>query len=460
MKRILTASAILAALALAGCGGESRFPEATGEGSVAAINAIPTSPAISFLIEERLIDRVDYKTSSPTSTYDDLEYTFNFETLIPNDWLPDETEPGYTTTRIGSQALSVRKDVRYTFLLQGDLLDPTITIWERPISEFAEEATNFEVQIGHAAAAFGAVDVYFADPATAPAPGAALGTIANGEILPVESFEAGEFVLTLTTPGDPADVLFESETITAAAGNAYQFVAFEPDGSDIAPIAVRRFNVTANTTTLVPDANFTATYRFFHASADAGPIDVYFDDPLTNPAVAGLPFQGISVDAPIPSGNVPVTITAADNQGVLIEDTDKIVVTGVRYFAYLEETAAGESVLIEYVPDLRSVATLAKLSVINTVPGESGIDFYAISSDSETTLEDALPRLVNLVTFFSPVQLEVAADSYDLYVTVSGEKTILAGPIALDLENGDIEQVVIYETPQSTVVDMTVLPLP
>ena len=91
-------------------------------------------------------------------------------------------------------------------------------------------------------------------------------------------------------------MLFESETITAAAGNVYQFVAFAPDGRDIAPIAIRRFNVTANTTALVPDANFSATYRFFHASAGADPIDVYFDDPLTVPAVSGLPFKGISVE--------------------------------------------------------------------------------------------------------------------------------------------------------------------
>ena len=384
MKQVLTASAILAALTLTGCGGESRFPEATGAGSVAAINAIPSAPDIVFLIEQRPIGSVGYKSTTTNVSYDNLEYTFNFDALIPNDWLPEQTEPGYTTTRIASQALSVQSDVNHTFLLQGDLLDPTITIWERPIAEFAEGATNFEVQVGHAAAAFGAVDVYFADPATAPALGAALGTLANGEVLPVESFTAGEFVLTLTTPGDPAAVLFESETITAAGGNAYLFVAFEPDGRDIAPIAIRRFNITANNTTVVPDANYSATYRYFHASADAGPIDVYLDVPLTVPAVDGLPFQGISVDVPMPSGTVPVTITAAGNQGVIVEDTDKFVITGLRYFAYLQESASGESVLIEYVPDLRSVATLAKLSVINSVPGDTGIDFYAIASDSDS----------------------------------------------------------------------------
>jgi hypothetical protein len=457
MKQILTASAIVAALTLAGCGGESRFPEATGEGGVRAINAIPTSPEIGFLIEERPIGGVDFKSITGTATFDDLEYTFNFEAVIPNDMLPDQPEPGFTATRIASQLLNVVRDTNYTFLLQGDLLDPSVTIWESPVPEFAEGATNIVVQVGHAASTLGAADVYFADPATPPVAGAALGTIASGEVLAAQSVEAGEFVLTLTAPGDPANVLFHSETIVGVAGNAYLFVAFDPDGRDITPFAVRRFNTTANTTTLVPDTDVAATYRFFHASADAGPADVYVDDPLTVPIVDALPYRGISADTPMPKGDVPITITG---DGLVLEDTDRTLVTGVRYFAYLQETSVGDSVLIDYVPDLRSVATLAKLSVINTVPSQTGVDFYAIPSDSETSLEDAFPRLVRLVTLLNPTQLDLSADSYDIYVTVSGEKTTLAGPITLDLARGDIVQAIIYETDNPDAVDVTLLPLP
>ena len=77
MKRILLA--IIALIAVAGCGGETAFPEATGDGRIRMINAISTSPEIAFLIEERALDNVAYKSNSSPQRWDNLTYTFNFE---------------------------------------------------------------------------------------------------------------------------------------------------------------------------------------------------------------------------------------------------------------------------------------------------------------------------------------------------------------------------------------------
>ena len=402
----------------------------------------------------------EYKSITATNNYDDLEYTFNFEAVIPNSMLPDVDEAGSSIRRIASQFIDVVRDTSYTMVLSGDLLEPTVTLWERPEPELGENATNIEIQVGHVGATLGAVDVYFADPATPPAAGNALGTIAAGEVLPVSSFEAGEQVLTLTAPGDPNTVLFQSETIVNSAGNAYLFVAFDPDGRDLSPVAMRRFNIVASQATRIPDANFPATYRVHHASADAGAVDIYTDDPLTVPVVSGLDFRGVSADTPMPSGDVPVTVTAADNQGAVIDAASRLVVTGVRYFVYLFENASGGTSVTEFVPDLRSVETYAKMAVINTAPGDTAVDFYAIPADSETTIEDAFPLLFGLVPSLLPVEFELNENSYEVYVTVSGEKTVLAGPIALDLANGDIVQTVIYENVDPAVVDVEFIPLP
>ena len=53
MKHYLLTGLLAAAVAIAGCARESDLPKPTGEGDVRAINAIPTSPNISFLIEEQ-----------------------------------------------------------------------------------------------------------------------------------------------------------------------------------------------------------------------------------------------------------------------------------------------------------------------------------------------------------------------------------------------------------------------
>ena len=58
MNRLLLA--IIAAASVAGCGGESALPEATGDGVIRMINAIPTSPEIGFLIEECTLEGIGH----------------------------------------------------------------------------------------------------------------------------------------------------------------------------------------------------------------------------------------------------------------------------------------------------------------------------------------------------------------------------------------------------------------
>ena len=99
MTRFLLA--IIAAATIAGCGGKSSLPEASGDGVIRMINAIPTSPEIGFLIEERALGSVVYKTSSSPERWDDLTYTFNFEI----------SRPLVGNTRIASQSLDVVREV-------------------------------------------------------------------------------------------------------------------------------------------------------------------------------------------------------------------------------------------------------------------------------------------------------------------------------------------------------------
>ena len=107
MRRLL---AFIAVTAIVGCGSGSSLPEATGKGVIRMINAIPTSPEIGFLIEERALDSVPYKSNSSPGRWDDLSYTFNFEISRPL-----QTE----NTRIASRPLDVIRDVEYTFQGHG-----------------------------------------------------------------------------------------------------------------------------------------------------------------------------------------------------------------------------------------------------------------------------------------------------------------------------------------------------
>ena len=69
MRNMLLLLGCLATVIFTGCTGESSRPVATGKGTIRAINAIKTSPTMSFWIEERRLDTIDYKSSTAVSVW-------------------------------------------------------------------------------------------------------------------------------------------------------------------------------------------------------------------------------------------------------------------------------------------------------------------------------------------------------------------------------------------------------
>jgi len=282
MRRFLPLLSCLAALVISACSSGSKFPDPTGKGSIQAINAISTSPTITFLIEERAIASLGFKSASAKTPYDDFEYTFNFEALLPSQ--PEQT-------RIASQLLQVVKDMEYTFVVSGDLAAPTVTTWERAAREYTEGGTVFEASFGHFSPALGDIDIYFDDAAIVPAAGNEFSTLTPGEKLPAVDMQAGDYVLTITTAGMPGDILFTSDVLTLDAATTLLFLIFDTDANDRGPVSVRAFNTDTGAILNLVDPLFPPTVRFIHASQDLGAVDIYIDDPITTPFVEDRVFS-------------------------------------------------------------------------------------------------------------------------------------------------------------------------
>jgi len=455
MNHKLTLIACLAALVVAGCSGETKLPSPTGKGNVMAINAISTSPSIAFLIEERSIASVNYKNASTITEYDDLDYTFNFEALLP----PDPADTGANQpTRIASQHLDVIKDTTYIFVLSGSLAAPTLTLWESPEPVFVDGATNFEVSFGHLASTMGDFDVYFDDPAVAPVLGNEIGTLTFGEVLAATSFEAGDYKLTLTAVGDPGSVLFESDTLAPTASTSLLFNTFDTDANDLAPVAVRGVNLTSSANFTVADIGFPSTVRFIHANSDIGPVDIYVEDPIDDPMILPLVenqvFGDISADLPMPEDPVPFTYTEAGNIGVIHIDTDRSLGGATRNDYFLIQNSSGVDVLVTDTPDRRSIETLIKMSIVNTAAIDVSLDVYVVPRDE--LIDEANPLLAAVPVGLAPVSFTLAEGGYDLYVTANGDKVPMAGPIPLDVVLGDVTELAIYENvADPTMVDVT-----
>jgi hypothetical protein len=442
-----TLLAIFAITIVAGCGSDSALPVATGKGSIRMINAIPTSPEIGFLIEERVLDGVAYKSNSTPQDWDDLTYTFNFEINRP---LQPESE------RIASQFLDVARDTEYTFVARGSLDAPVVDIWQIPERDFSGADTVFEMRVGHATDALGTVDVYLGLASGAPDLGDLVATLAPGEVSAPADVAPDSFIITVTTAGDPADIIYQSGSTSILSNQSVLITVFGGDANDTAPFTVRVFNQTG-ASSAVPDARFPPTARFVHATTQLGNLDLYDDAALSNRIVANLAFGDITGDIDMAVGEIPITATAPDNVGAILLEDSLVTFAGSHVNYYLT-VIADELNGVQAPVDRRSIETVAQLTFFHSASNHLLVDLYLV--EAGTSIADVLPRQIILGYGLQTEVLGFAAGSYDLYITTSGEKTVLDGPIRLDAALGDVFEAVLLDRTDPTLAEFKLFPPP
>lgn len=443
ISRVL--AAIIVAFAIGACGSDSSLPVATGKASIRMINAIPTSPEIGFLIEERALDAVRYKSNSSPESWDDLEYTFNFEINRPF-----ENE----LTRIASQFLDVTREIEYTFLVRGSLDAAVVDVWQIPERSFSGSETIFEMRVGNAADALGLVDVYVGLEGVDPVLGAQVASLAPGEVSAPTDIEEDVYVVTITAAGDPANILFQSVPTRILANQSVIVTAFAGDANDTAPVTVRLFNQ-LGASSAVTDARFPPTARLIHATSDLGTSDVYDDAALQNRIVADLAFGDITGDIDVAVGEVPITATAPGNVGaILLEDT-LTTFAGSRlnyYLTVLSDEVVGSQVFV----DRRPVETIARLTFFHSAINHELVDLYVV--DAGTTIDDVFPRLITATYGLQAPEIRLDAGSYEIYVTTAGEKTILDGPVSLEVALGDVFEAVLLDRVDPSLAEFKLFP--
>jgi len=445
MRNTLAAILCVSTVLAAGCGGDSSLPEATGKGSIRAINAIPTSPEINFLIEEITLSRtLNYQAATAPDPYDDFNYTFNFEVFYAG-----ET----SLRRFASRNLDIVADREYTLFLSGTLASPTIDVWEFDEREFDTADTVFAARFVHGSASLGALDYYFADAAVVPALGNQAATLSFGEVADTADFAEGDYVLTVTTAGDPADVLYTSATATYAGRDSYLLAVFDGDASDTAPLYVNAFGNISGTT-LLPDVNFPPTIQFVNASMDLGAVDIYSDEMLTTQIVSNLAFGEVSADIEILVGENNFFFTPAGATSSVLTESTLIGFGGLRY-RNVAVGSDGTFVSTLLAPDLRAVETGAKTLPFQTSNNFASVDFYVV--DAGTAIEDVNPTRADLATGVAAASGVLPAGSFDLYITENETKVVLAGPYRIDVAAGDVVDLIVVDTVDPTVLDVLFL---
>jgi len=435
MKRTLVVLASVGVLLLGACTSDSKLPNPTGKGSIRAINAIKGSPEIGFLIEERLLAGIAYKTSTSPAQYDDFSYDFNFEIRLSGDSF---------STRVATENVKIDADGDHILLLTGDVNSPTVTVWNGTSRNFDDSETVFEARFAHANAAVGAVDVYFDDPTIAPGVNPPAATLSFGQIADAADFAEGDYVMTVTAANDLNTVYFTSGQTSLLPRFAHVITIYEGDLDDTAPVLVRSMTASGNPLTLV-DTNFPSQMRIVQGASTLPAVDVYDDDLLTSLVHAGLNFMEATPYFDAPASETTYYFTPESSTATILFEQSVFPPASGTY-AHLFALGDTDAWLgVRTTPARALHSTSARIRFFHAALNHATFDAYLLDRDAPLTADDS-PSLFFAAYGASAPIITLLARDVDIYITASGEQTVLAGPFQFDATLGSSIELLVADT--------------
>jgi len=436
-------ASLLTVLTLFGCSDTQRL-EATGKSSVRGINALVDSPDLNFLIEERSIDSVPFKSVAGFNEYDDLTYIFNFDIFLPGDT---------TATRLGSQFIDVVVDNEYTVALIGSYDNPSVIFWEEPERIFDGSETIFEMDFAHLAASQGEIDVYLAPVGTTPVLGAAIGSINFGERIPYQEFTDGTYEFIVTPKDLPGTILFQSNGLVSTPATRVTLAIFDSDPSLNADLAVSLLNTGGGAAALF-DINKPAQLRLLHAAFGTNNIDGYLDSDFSSAAFSNVAFGEVSNYVDIDGGVMPLTITPTGNSGAPIFEQDTASVLNSRSTILFGGDPA-TPVFLGLIDEARSIAPFPVIRVSNLSVNAGTINIYLLEPGT-TIDEDTLGQFAALPYPFDSGFFGPDPGMFELVITRTTDITPISVPLPFTMQNGDVFDVVVLDTADPNVVEAVV----
>jgi hypothetical protein len=275
----------------------------------------------------------------------------------------------------------------------------------------------------------------------------------------ITDFEEGTYLITITAAGDQNRVpLYASSDLNFVAQSSHVVSLFDGNENDLSPYVLTT-TTTAGQTSRLADPSFGPTIRIIHGSRTLQSVDVYDDETLTSLVVNDVAFGTATADLLTtseektfyftPAGSVATTLFSQALGPAPPAAPSELFLVGT--------TGLWEG--INLAQDRSSVSTFAKLTIYHAAFENQSFDIYVKDRDAALA-EDDLADLFG-VLFTSPsATLRLAAGSFDIYITETASKTVLAGPYPIDVARGDVVFLLAVDAVDPTQVELRDISFP
>jgi hypothetical protein len=425
---------IMAGLNGCGSGGVVNPPD----GRIRALNMVSTRASMDFLRVERVEGSLTFKQGTGFIIVDSDTYNFNIEFTAPG-----AADP----TRVVSFPATIEVDRDYTFVIT----EPTpnnfvVTAFDRDVADGPAGETAIDLM--HVATNFGSVDIFIEAPG-APLVGAMpfAPAVSPSNAVLEGTLPAGDYVVSLTPPGNPSMPLFTSTTITLADGDRVFATLADSVGTITADVSILLTSTQANGGQEILDINAPAELRFLHAGSQAGPLDLIIDDDFAMPLHGAVAPESVTSYAGLAAGTHNIKIIPAGDPITIELDQDADTPAGVRT-TLLVGGDLGAIAAAQELDDLRPFLGAAKLRLASGAATEGAVNIYIVPPGTDITTES--PVVTNFSLGLSPYLQFLPAD-YEVILTEPGTTNVIGTPVPITMDGSGLYGIVVVDDPATRV---------
>ena len=435
IKQHLIAAMAVGGLVLAGCesSSSSNGDDDLAKANLRVLHASPNAPAVNVYLDSAMtpaIEALDYGEASAWANIDAKQYEVEVYGI-----LPDMSD---TADAVIEAMPTLMDGVNYTVVAVNNLNEISAKIFADDGA--TTDSERVRVQVAHLTAGAPDVDIHVTASGDSLSPNTVAGTVRftdTAALGPVFLDAGDDYRIRVTAQGDASAVVFDSGTLSLAAGSDL-FIGAIPNASGVGESPIALAVLDGEGSSIIYDAVGGAAVRAAHLVSDVGEVSVYagadttegLDADVTGTAVfPDVDFKDVSNYAEVAAGSYDLAVSA-DGATAAISAEGVELVRGMSYSVLALGTAAeGNLELVPFVDDRRSVATAVKVRIIHGASDTAEVDIYVTADGDISTAE---PTFSNVPYKATTGFVALAAGSYNVKVTPTGTKTVA---IDVNLDN-------------------------